>query len=147
MSSDKIHRVFSEVIPEISAGVVEIKAVARQAGHRSKVAVASRDPDVDCIGACVGVRGSRIARIVELLNGERLDLVRWDESAERLIANALQPAEVEEVKLDPVDRRATVFVREDQDKLARGRRDWNRRLASELCGYEIEIETLRHAEE
>jgi N utilization substance protein A len=142
MSSYKIQKVFAQAVPEIGDGVVEIMAVARRPGYRTKVAVSSHHPEVDCIAACVGVRGSRIASIVARLEGERVDLVRWDASVETLISKALLPAEIEDVRLDTLRRRATVVVRKDQRALALGRGGSNRQLAGELCGYEIEIETL-----
>jgi hypothetical protein len=113
--------------------VIQIRAMAREPGYRSKVAVSSSDPRVDCVGACVGVRGNRIKNIVDELGGERIDIVRWDDSLEVLIPNALQPAEVEQVILCKMLGRAIVLVREDQLSLAIGRRGQNVRLASKLC--------------
>jgi N utilization substance protein A len=115
--------------------------MAREPGYRSKVAVSSSDPRVDCVGACVGVRGNRIKNIVDELAGERIDIVRWDDNLEVLIPNALQPAEVEEVILCKMLGRAIVLVREDQLSLAIGRRGQNVRLASKLSGWDIEIMT------
>jgi N utilization substance protein A len=115
--------------------------MAREPGYRSKVAVSSSDQRVDCVGACVGVRGNRIKNIVDELGGERIDIVRWDDSLEVLIPNALQPAEVEQVILCKMLGRAIVLVREDQLSLAIGRRGQNVRLASKLSGWDIEIMT------
>src|SRR5688572_3701903 len=115
--------------------------MAREPGYRSKVAVSSSDPRVDCVGACVGVRGNRIKNIVDELAGERIDIVRWDENLEVLIPNALQPAEVEQVILCKMLGRGIVLVREDQLSLAIGRRGQNVRLASKLSGWDIEIMT------
>src|SRR4029079_18698862 len=126
---------------EIVDGVIEVKAMAREPGYRSKVAVLSSDPRVDCVGACVGVRGNRIKNIVDELGGERIDIVRWDDNLEVLIPNALQPAEVEQVILCKMLGRAIVLVREDQLSLAIGRRGQNVRLASKLSGWDIEIMT------
>jgi N utilization substance protein A len=132
---------FVVVIPEIADGVIQIRAMAREPGYRSKVAVSSSDPRVDCVGACVGVRGNRIKNIVDELAGERIDIVRWDENLEVLIPNALQPAEVEQVILCKMLGRGIVLVREDQLSLAIGRRGQNVRLASKLSGWDIEIMT------
>jgi N utilization substance protein A len=136
-----VQRLFEQEIPEIADGVIEIRAMAREPGYRSKVAVASSDPRVDCVGACVGVRGNRIKNIVDELAGERIDIVRWDDNLEVLIPNALQPAEVEQVILCKMLGRAIVLVREDQLSLAIGRRGQNVRLASKLSGWDIEIMT------
>jgi N utilization substance protein A len=138
---DFVRRLFEQEIPEIADRTIEIKAVAREAGYRSKVAVSSIDLKVDCVGACVGVRGSRIKNIVDELGGERIDIVRWNDSLQVLIPNALQPASVEEVFLYPRLGRAIVLVKEDQLSLAIGRRGQNVRLASKLVGWDIEIMT------
>jgi N utilization substance protein A len=136
-----VQRLFEQEIPEIADGVIEIKAMSREPGYRSKVAVVSSDQRVDCVGACVGVRGNRIKNIVDELAGERIDIVRWDDNLEVLIPNALQPAEVEQVILCKMLGRAIVLVREDQLSLAIGRRGQNVRLASKLSGWDIEIMT------
>lgn len=136
-----VQRLFEQEIPEIVDGVIEVRAMAREPGYRSKVAVSSTDARVDCVGACVGVRGNRIKNIVDELGGERIDIVRWDENLEVLIPNALQPAEVEQVILCKMLGRAIVLVREDQLSLAIGRRGQNVRLASKLSGWDIEIMT------
>jgi N utilization substance protein A len=136
-----VQRLFEQEIPEIIDGVIEVRAMAREPGYRSKVAVSSSDSRVDCVGACVGVRGNRIKNIVDELAGERIDIVRWDENLEVLIPNALQPAEVEQVILCKMLGRAIVLVREDQLSLAIGRRGQNVRLASKLSGWDIEIMT------
>jgi N utilization substance protein A len=138
---DFVRRLFENEIPEIADRTIEIKAVAREAGYRSKVAVSSIDMKVDCVGACVGVRGSRIKNIVDELGGERIDIVRWNDSLQVLIPNALQPAQIEEVFLYPRLGRAIVLVKEDQLSLAIGRRGQNVRLASKLVGWDIEIMT------
>jgi N utilization substance protein A len=138
---DFVRRLFETEIPEIEDQTISIKAVAREAGHRTKVAVSSIDMKVDCVGACVGVRGSRIKNIIDELGGERIDIVRWNDSLQVLIPNALQPAAVEEVMLYPRLGRAIVLVKEDQLSLAIGRRGQNVRLASKLVGWDIEIMT------
>ncbi|MBX3426710.1 MAG: transcription termination factor NusA [Pirellulales bacterium] len=136
-----VQRLFEQEIPEIADGVIEVRALAREPGYRSKVAVSSSDSRVDCVGACVGVRGNRIKNIVDELGGERIDIVRWDDNVENLIPNALQPAEVEQVILCRMMGRAIVLVREDQLSLAIGRRGQNVRLATKLSGWDIEIMT------
>lgn len=142
-----VERLFEQEIPEIGDGVIEIKAMAREPGYRTKVAVSSTDQRVDCVGACVGVRGNRIKNIVDELAGERIDIVRYSDDMQVLIPNALQPAEVEEVILCQMLGRAIVLVREDQLSLAIGRRGQNVRLASKLCGWDIEIMTRDELEE
>jgi N utilization substance protein A len=142
-----VQRLFEQEIPEIADGVIEIRAMAREPGYRSKVAVSSSDQRVDCVGACVGVRGNRIKNIVDELAGERIDIVRWSDDLQVLIPNALQPAEVEEVILCQMLGRAIVLVREDQLSLAIGRRGQNVRLASKLCGWDIEIMTREELDE
>jgi N utilization substance protein A len=138
---DFVRRLFELEIPEINDGIIQIREIAREAGYRSKVAVSSIDTKVDPVGACVGVRGTRIKNIVDELGGERIDIVRWNESLQVLIPNALQPAEIEEVMLCQLPGRAIVLVREDQLSLAIGRRGQNVRLASKLVGCDIEIMT------
>lgn len=138
---DFVRRLFENEIPEIADRTIEIKALAREAGYRSKIAVSSIDMKVDCVGACVGVRGSRIKNIVDELGGERIDIVRWNDSLQVMIPNALQPAQIEEVFLYPRLGRAIVLVKEDQLSLAIGRRGQNVRLASKLVGWDIEIMT------
>jgi len=142
-----VERLFEQEIPEISDGVIEVKAMAREPGYRTKVAVSSSDQRIDCVGACVGVRGNRIKNIVDELGGERIDIVRYSDDMQLLIPNALQPAEVEEVILCQMLGRAIVLVREDQLSLAIGRRGQNVRLASKLCGWDIEIMTREELEE
>jgi N utilization substance protein A len=136
-----VQRLFEQEIPEIAEGVIEIRAISREPGYRTKVAVSSSDQRIDCVGACVGVRGNRIKNIVDELSGERIDIVRYSEDMQVLIPNALQPAEVEEVILCQMLGRAIVLVQEDQLSLAIGRRGQNVRLASKLCGWDIEIMT------
>ncbi len=142
-----VERLFEQEIPEIGDGVIQIKAIAREPGYRTKVAVSSSDQRVDCVGACVGVRGNRIKNIVDELAGERIDIVRYSDDMQVLIPNALQPAEVEEVILCQMLGRAIVLVREDQLSLAIGRRGQNVRLASKLCGWDIEIMTREELDE
>ncbi len=144
---DFVRRLFELEIPEIQDQTISIRALAREAGYRSKVAVTSIDAKVDAVGACVGVRGTRIKNIVDELGGERIDIVRWNESLQVLIPNALQPAEIDEVMLCQLLGRAIVLVREDQLSLAIGRRGQNVRLASKLVGWDIEIMTSEELDE
>ena len=127
-----VQRLFEHEIPEIADGVISINAISREPGHRSKVAVSSIDSKVDCVGACVGVRGNRIKMVIDELAGERIDIVRFDEDPQVMIPNSLQPAEVDEVILCRMMGRAIVLVREDQLSLAIGKRGQNVRLALSL---------------
>ena len=138
---DFVRALFEEEIPEIDERIIDIRAVAREAGYRSKVAVTSIDLKVDAVGACVGVRGSRIKNVIEELNGERIDIVRWNDALQVLIPNALQPAQISEVFTYQRLGRAIVLVTDDQLSLAIGRRGQNVRLASKLVGWDIEIMT------
>ncbi|MBK7405226.1 MAG: transcription termination/antitermination protein NusA [Phycisphaerales bacterium] len=138
---DFIKRLFEVEVPEVAERIIEIKAMAREAGYRTKIAVSSIDSKVDAVGACVGVRGSRIKNIVDELNGEKIDIVRWNESSQILIANALKPAEVAEISLCFELGRATVVVRDDQLSLAIGKRGQNVRLAARLTGWDVDILT------
>ena len=138
---DFIRRLFELEVPEIAEEIIEIRALAREAGYRTKVAVASLDDKVDPVGACVGVRGSRIKNIVDELGGEKIDIVRWNESSQVLITNALMPAKVSEIALCFELGRATVVVDEDQLSLAIGKHGQNVRLAARLTGWDIDILT------
>lgn len=142
-----VKRLFESEIPEIADGVISINEISREPGYRSKVAVSSIDTKVDCVGACVGVRGNRIKVIIDELAGERIDIVRFDEEPMVMIPNALQPAEVDEVILCQKMGRAIVLVREDQLSLAIGKRGQNVRLASKLCKWDIEIMTQSELEQ
>ena len=138
---DFIKALFELEVPEVAEGIIEIKAMAREAGYRTKVAVRSLDSKVDEIGACVGIRGSRIKSIVEELGGEKIDIVRWNDSSKILIAQSLKPAEVAEIALCFELGRATVVVTEDQLSLSIGKRGQNVRLAARLTGWDIDILT------
>ena len=138
---DFIRRLFEMEVPEIAENIIEIRALAREAGYRTKVAVASLDDKVDPVGACVGVRGSRIKNVVDELGGEKIDIVRWNDSSQVLIANALMPARVSEIALCFELGRATVVVDEDQLSLAIGKHGQNVRLAARLTGWDIDILT------
>ncbi len=138
---DFIKRLFELEVPEIAEEIIEIRVLAREAGYRTKVAVASYDEKVDPVGACVGVRGSRIKNIVEELGGEKIDIVRWNDSSQILITNALMPARASEIALCFELGRATVVVDEDQLSLAIGKHGQNVRLAARLTGWDIDILT------
>ncbi len=134
-----IKRLFELEVPEIQEEVISIQGIASEPGNRTKVAVASTDEDVDAVGACVGVRGSRIKGIVAELNDERVDIIEWHPSDDRYIENALKPADVKEVKLFEEDNLARVIVAEDQLSVAIGKGGQNVRLASKLTGWEIDV--------
>ena len=140
---DLVRRLFELEVPEIADGIIEIKRVVREPGYRTKMAVISSDPKIDCIGACVGVRGSRIKAVIDELRGERIDIIRWSDSLETLIMNGLKPATIhlDNIYPDEDTRSAVVIVDEDEQSLAIGKRGQNVRLASKLCGWEIDIKT------
>lgn len=134
-----LRKLFELEVPEIADGVVEIKSVAREAGFRSKVAVASRQDNVDPVGACVGHRGNRVQAVVDELRGEKIDIVRWSDDPSRYLASALSPARISEVRLDEESRSATVIVPDSQQSLAIGKEGQNVRLAARLTGWRIDI--------
>jgi N utilization substance protein A len=134
-------KLFTMEVPEIYDGIIEIKSVARDPGSRAKIAVLSRDSSIDPVGACVGMRGSRVQAVVGELAGERIDIIPWSPDAATFIVNALQPAEVSKVVLDEDAERIEVVVPDDQLSLAIGRRGQNVRLASQLTGWDIDILT------
>lgn len=142
-----IRRLFEFEIPEIQDGIVEIKSVAREAGYRTKVAVASHDKNVDPTGACVGPKGSRVKMIVSELKGEKVDIVAWDPDPAKFVANALGPARISKVIVDQGTGTAYVVVPEDQLSLAIGKEGQNARLAAKLTGFRIDIKSEREAEE
>ncbi|HEX6810948.1 MAG TPA: transcription termination factor NusA [Planctomycetota bacterium] len=143
---DLVRALFELEVPEISDGTITIRRIEREPGYRTKLAVDSNDEKVDCVGACVGVRGSRIKSIIDELNGERIDIIRWNNDPATLIANALKPAEVGDITLDPTTKKALVIVNEDQQSLAIGRKGQNVRLASKLTGWDIDIMTRAELE-
>ncbi|MCD4831942.1 MAG: transcription termination factor NusA [Anaerohalosphaeraceae bacterium] len=138
---DFIRRLFELEVPEVAENIIEIKSMAREAGYRTKIAVLSNDGKVDAVGACVGVRGSRIKNIVDELGGEKIDIVRWNESSQELIANALMPAKCSHVALCFELGGSTVVVPEDQLSLAIGKHGQNVRLAARLTEWDIDILT------
>ena len=136
-----LKKLFEMEVPEIAEGIVEIKAVAREPGHRSKIAVASREPAVDPVGACVGPKGSRVRNVVTELRGEKIDVVPWSADPATLVANALQPAKVKEARVDPESATALVIVPDYQLSLAIGKEGQNARLAARLTGWRIDIKS------
>ncbi|HEV8622633.1 MAG TPA: transcription termination factor NusA [Actinomycetota bacterium] len=143
-----LRKLFEMEVPEIEEGIVEIKEVAREPGHRSKIAVASREPAVDPVGACVGPKGSRVRMVVNELRGEKIDVVPWSADPAQFVANALQPAKVKEVITDPTTQTAKVVVPDYQLSLAIGKEGQNARLAARLTGWRIDIKSeTQHAEE
>ncbi len=136
-----LEKLFEKEMPEVVAGLVSVKSVARDPGERAKVAVSANDPDIDPVGACIGVRGARIQSIVRELHGENIDVVLYSENPEEFIANALKPAKVKKILLDEENKTAKVIVDDDQFSLALGRRGQNVRLAAKLTGWKIDIKT------
>jgi len=134
-----IEKLFAQEVPEVSAGTVKIKAVAREAGSRSKIAVASSDDHIDPIGSCVGQRGVRVSTVMQELGGEKIDLILWSEDAKKFIEDALSPAQVKSVILNEENHQATITVAPDQQSLAIGRGGQNVRLAAKLTGWKIDI--------
>ncbi|MFV2000639.1 MAG: transcription termination factor NusA [Acidimicrobiia bacterium] len=134
-----IRALFELEVPELVDGDIEIKAIAREAGHRTKIAVASNDPNIDPVGACVGARGSRVRQVVNELKGEKVDIVEWDDDLGRFIAEALSPARVQDVRFDEEEGTAVVIVPDHQLSLAIGKEGQNARLAARLSGFRIDI--------
>lgn len=144
---DLVKRLFEEEVAEVKDGIVEIKAIAREAGSRTKIAVASNDPNVDPVGACVGVNGARVNSIVNELKGEKIDIINWDDNPAFLIENALSPAKVICVVADEDEKEAQVIVPDYQLSLAIGKEGQNARLAARLTGYKIDIKSETQARE
>lgn len=138
---DLIRRLFEIEVPEIYDGLVEVKSIAREPGVRSKIAVASREPNLDPVGACVGPKGSRVRMVVEELRNERVDVIQWSDDPAVYVANALSPAKVESVTIDEANHYATVVVSDDQLSLAIGKEGQNARLAARLTGWHIDIKS------
>ena len=144
---DLVKRLFESEVAEVRDGTVEIKAIAREAGSRTKIAVQSHDPNVDPVGACVGLNGSRVNAVVSELHGEKIDIINWDENPAYLIENALSPAKVICVVADEEEREAQVIVPDYQLSLAIGKEGQNARLAARLTGYKIDIKSETQAKE
>ena len=142
-----IKRLFEVEVPEVYDGIVEFKSIVREAGVRSKVAVSSREPSLDPVGACVGPGGSRVRNVVTDLRGERIDIIAWDENPEIFVANALSPAKVNRVMIDEASHTANVIVPNDQLSLAIGKEGQNARLAAQLTGWRIDIKSVEMAEQ
>ena len=134
-----VEKLFEAEVPEIYEGIVQVKAVAREPGARTKIAVASRDNDVDPVGACVGMKGSRVQAVVQELRGEKIDIVPWDKDPARFVCAAIQPAEVHKVILDEADGRMELVVPDEKLSLAIGRKGQNVRLAAQLSGWKLDI--------
>lgn len=145
-SEEIVKKLFELEVPEIYAGTVEIKAVAREAGSRSKVAVASNEEGIDPVGSCVGQRGARIQTIINELGGEKIDIIEWDEDVKKYIQHALSPAKVLSILLDQEKKVATAFVGEDQLSLAIGKQGQNVRLATKLAGWKIDVVERKRGE-
>lgn len=142
-----VKRLFESEVTEIKDGTVEIKSIAREAGSRTKIAVYSNNPNVDAVGACVGLNGARVNAIVEELRGEKIDIVNWDENPGNLIQNALSPAKIVAVFADPDEKTAKVVVPDYQLSLAIGKEGQNARLAARLTGYKIDIKSETQAKD
>src|ERR1019366_10705099 len=144
---DFMKKLFAQEVPEIYDGVIEIKAAARDPGSRAKIAVISHDSSIDPVGACVGMRGSRVQAVVGELQGEKIDIIPWSQDVATFVVNALAPAEVTKVVLDEERERIEVVVPDQQLSLAIGRRGQNVRLASQLTGWDIDILTEQEESE
>ncbi len=144
---DLVRKLFEEEVTEIRDGVVEIKGISREPGSRTKMAVWSNNPDVDAVGACVGLNGSRVNAVVSELRGEKIDIIAWDENPALLIENALSPAKVVNVRVNTEEKSAKVIVPDTQLSLAIGKEGQNARLAARLTGYKIDIKSERQARE
>ncbi|MBT4122201.1 transcription termination/antitermination protein NusA, partial [bacterium] len=138
--SDLVKELFKSEVPEISSGIVEIKAIAREAGMRSKIAVSSNQDTIDPVGSCVGQRGTRVQTIITELGGEKIDIIEWHKNPEKFITNALSPAKVESLKLNEKEKTVLVNVKDDQLSLAIGKSGQNVRLAAKLTEWKIDIE-------
>jgi N utilization substance protein A len=142
-----VKRLFESEVTEIHDGTVEIKSIAREPGSRTKMAVWSHNPNVDAVGACVGVNGTRVSMVVDELQGEKIDIINWDENPGNLIQNALSPAKIVAVFADPDDKTAKVVVPDYQLSLAIGKEGQNARLAARLTGYKIDIKSESQAKD
>ncbi len=144
---DFVKLLFEREVTEIADGTVEIKSITREAGSRTKIAVWSKNPNVDAVGSCVGVNGERVKHIVDELNGEKIDIIKWDEDPAVFIENAIRPSEVISVDVYPEEKEAFVVVPDDKLSLAIGLKGQNARLAAFLTGYKIDIKSDRQLEE
>ena len=144
---DLVRKLFEEEVSEVRDGTVEIRGISREPGSRTKMAVWSNDPDVDPVGACVGINGNRVNAVVNELRGEKIDIIAWNENPAILIENALSPAKVITVGADPDEKSAKVIVPDYQLSLAIGKEGQNARLAARLTGYKIDIKSETQARE
>ena len=142
-----VKRLFELEVPEIYEGIIEVKSIAREPGERTKIAVYSKDEKIDCVGACVGMRGSRVKNIVTELHGEKIDIVRYSDDIKEYIQAALSPAEISQMQLISEEKRVNIIVDEDQLSLAIGKYGQNVRLASKLVGWELDIYSAKQWEE
>jgi N utilization substance protein A len=142
-----VERLFELEIPEITDGIVHIKGIAREAGHRTKIAVHSTDEKVDPVGACVGLRGARVKNIVRELNGEKIDIIKWSDEVAAYVQNALSPAKLKKVEPNEAEKSVTVIVSEDQLSLAIGKKGQNARLTAKLVGWRVDIFSEEKMEE
>ena len=142
-----VKRLFELEVPEIYEGIVEVKSISRDVGERTKIAVFSKDEKVDCVGACVGMRGSRVKNIVSELQGEKIDIVRYSDDIKEYIQAALSPAEISQIQVNSKEKKANIIVADDQLSLAIGRHGQNVRLASELVGWDLNIFTAKQWQE
>jgi N utilization substance protein A len=136
---DLVTQFFEMEVPEIHDGLVKVRAVAREAGSRTKITVASTDEKIDCVGSCVGVRGQRVKSIVRELGGEKIDIIRYSDDVETYIKNAMAPAELKTIRLNSERQSAEILVEDDQLSLAIGKKGQNVRLASKLIGWELDV--------
>jgi N utilization substance protein A len=143
---DIVRKLFELEVPEIYNGVVEIKAVAREAGSRSKIAVTSTQEGVDPIGACVGQKGTRVQTVMAELGGEKIDIIEWSPDSGQFVADSLSPAKILEVTIEESEHKATAVVSEDQQSLAIGKGGQNVRLAAKLTGWKIDIKSIKGEE-
>ena len=146
-SPQLVERLFEEEVTEIKDGIVEIMGIAREAGSRTKMAVRAKVPNVDPVGACVGVNGARVKAIVNELGNEQIDIIEWDENPAQLIVNALSPAKVVSATADDEEKKAEIIVSEQQLSLAIGKSGQNVRLAAKLTGFGIDIKSEAQANE
>ena len=146
-SADFVRELFELEVPEITDGIVEIKSISREAGERTKIAVLSKDSKVDPVGACVGMRGTRVKDIVRELQGEKIDIIKWSEDIKEYVKAAMSPAEIQDVVVNKASKRVELLVRDDQLSIAIGRHGQNVRLASKLVGWEIDVKGRKKKEE
>jgi N utilization substance protein A len=142
-----VKRLFELEVPEIYEGIIEVKAIARDPGERTKISVYSKDDKVDCVGACVGMRGSRVKNIVNELRGEKIDIVRYSSDIKEYIQASLSPAEISQLQLLSIEKKANIIVADDQLSIAIGRYGQNVRLAGKLVGWELDIFSAKQWEE